>query len=142
MRAPSMPGPERDLSTRADVHDLVVEFYREIVLDDLLAPLFDEVAEVDWTLHIPRLVDYWSWILLGEDRSIGSVTGAHRHLHRLSPIGADHCDRWYALWTRCIDSGWSGPGAERARTHAATLMAGMARHVFGCEWSAPALSRG
>ena len=47
-----------DLVSRADIHDLVVEFYREVVFDDLLAPFFGEVAEVDWSQHIPRLIDY------------------------------------------------------------------------------------
>ena len=41
-----------DLARRADIHDLVVAFYREIVFDDLLAPVFDEVADVDWAVHI------------------------------------------------------------------------------------------
>ena len=51
--------PLEDLTTRANVHDLVVDFYREIVFDELLEPVFDEVAEVDWASHIPRLIDYW-----------------------------------------------------------------------------------
>lgn len=51
--------PTRDLDTRPQIHDLVVRFYREIVFDDLLGPVFDEVAEVDWSTHIPKLIDYW-----------------------------------------------------------------------------------
>ena len=49
----------RDLDSRAAIHDLVVGFYREIVFDDLLEPVFGEVAEVDWAEHIPRLIAYW-----------------------------------------------------------------------------------
>lgn len=65
-----------DLSTRATIHDLVIRFYREIVFDDLLAPVFDEVAEVDWTIHIPNLIDYWCWIVLGTNRH---PRFGHRH---------------------------------------------------------------
>ena len=72
-----------DLSTRTDVHDLVVEFYREVVLDEVLEPIFGEVAEVDWAQHIPKLIDYWCQILLGEGSPAGSVTAVHRHLHRI-----------------------------------------------------------
>ena len=54
-----------DLATRPQVHDLVVDFYREIVFDELLEPMFGEVAEVDWANHIPRLIDYWCRILFG-----------------------------------------------------------------------------
>ena len=53
------PIAARDISARVDVHDLVVAFYREVVFDDVLAPVFGEIAEVDWVVHIPRLIDYW-----------------------------------------------------------------------------------
>ena len=50
--------PERDLDSRSEIHDLVIDFNREIVFDPVLGPVFDEVAEVDWADHIPRLIDY------------------------------------------------------------------------------------
>lgn len=124
-----------DLSSRTDVHDLVVEFYREVVLDETLEPIFGEVAEVDWSQHMPTLVDYWSRILLGEGDRAGPVTAVHRRLHRLEPIRAEHCDRWYALWARCVDARWVGPTAGRAKAHAAALMTGMAKHIFGFAWA-------
>ena len=127
-----------DLATPTDVHDLVTSFYREIVFDELLEPVFGEVAEVDWAEHIPSLIDYWCWILFGAKRYAGAVTKVHRHLHGLQPIEAEHCDRWYLLWAASIDARWAGPNAEHADRHAATLMAGLAKHVFGFSWVAPA----
>jgi len=129
--------PRSDLSTPAAIHDLVTRFYREIVFDDLLAPVFDEVAEVDWTVHIPNLIDYWCWIVLGTEPYRGAVTATHRHLHARQALRPAHCDRWYQLWCSTIDESWAGPCADKARTHAAALMAGMAKHVFGFEWVPP-----
>ncbi len=126
-----------DLSTRTDVHDLVVEFYRAVVLDDVLEPIFGEVAEVDWAQHIPRLIDYWCRILFGDSSYAGPVTAVHRHLHGLEPIRVEHCDRWYLLWTQSVDARWVGPTAEQAKAHAAALMAGMAKHIFGFIWMPP-----
>jgi hemoglobin len=124
-----------DLTTRADVHDLVTTFYREIMFDELLEPIFGEVAEVDWTEHIPRLIDYWCSITF---RTIykGSVTRAHRRVHDLQPVEPEHCDRWFALWVHSVDERWEGPNAERVKSYAAALMAGMAKRVFGFLWSA------
>ena len=135
--SPTVDGT-RDLVSRAEIHDLVVEFYREVVFDDLLAPIFGEVAEVDWSQHIPKLIDYWCRILLREGSYAGAVTAAHRHLHDLEPVRAEHCDRWYVLWANCVDARWAGPVADRAKSHAASLMAGMAKHIFGFEWAPPA----
>jgi hemoglobin len=124
-----------DLSTPAAIHDLVTNFYREIVFDDLLAPVFDEVAEVDWPTHIPNLIDYWCWIVLGTPGYRGAVTAAHRHLHSQRAITPAHCDRWFELWCSTIDESWAGPHADRAKSHAAVLMRGMAKHVFGFDWT-------
>ncbi|MEO9223603.1 MAG: hypothetical protein ABI276_01275, partial [Acidimicrobiales bacterium] len=68
------------------MHDLVVGFYREVVFEELLEPVFGEVAEVDWAEHIPRLIDYWCWILFSTKGFDGKVTKVHRHLHGLEPI--------------------------------------------------------
>jgi hemoglobin len=123
-----------DLSTPAAIHDLVTRFYREIVFDDLLAPVFDEVAEVDWAIHIPNLIDYWCWIVLGTNRYRGAVTATHQRLHTQQALTPTHCDRWFTLWCSTIDDSWTGPCADKARKHAAALMSGMAKHVFGFEW--------
>ena len=104
------------MSTPTQVDYLVTAFYREVVFDEVLEPIFGEVAEVDWAEHIPKLIDYWCWILLGTDGYPGAVTRTHRHLHALQAIQPIHCDRWYGLWTQCIDEGWSGPIASRGRT--------------------------
>ena len=62
----SPEGQRSDLDSRAKVHALVVDFYREVAFDDLLGPMFGEVAEVDWATHIPKLIDYWCRVLLGQ----------------------------------------------------------------------------
>lgn len=131
-------GTRPDIATRTEVNDLVLAFYREIMFDELLQPVFEDVAEVDWSDHILRLIDYWCWILFATLGHSGSVTQTHRHLHGLAPIEPEHCDRWYSLWATCVDADYAGPHAEKAKTHAATLMAGLAKHVFGYTWSAPA----
>ena len=126
-----------DLTSRTQVNDLVIAFYREIMFDDLLGPVFEEVAEVDWPEHILNLIDYWCWILHGTKGFRGSVTRTHRHLHALEPIETEHCDRWISLWRSCIDERFTGPLADKAVSHAETLMAGMAKHVFGFSWTPP-----
>jgi len=126
-----------DLDTRARVHDLVVRFYREIVFDDLLAPVFGEVAEVDWTVHIPRLIDYWSGVLLGQPGYDGYMLTAHEHVHGLEPFEVELFDRWYQLFVRTVDAEWVGPIAEAAKRHASRMAAMLARRLLGVEWEAP-----
>lgn len=134
-RAPDRP--PRDLDTRAEVHDLVIDFYRAIVFDDLLGPVFDEVAEVDWTVHIPRLIDYWSRVVLGQRGYDGYVLAAHEHVHELESFTPVLFDRWYSLWIECVDASWEGPHAERAKRHAARTARALAHRLLGTDWSVP-----
>src|SRR5665213_1822724 len=62
-----------DLDTRAQIHNMVVAFYRELVMDEVLGPIFEEVAEVDWSEHIPQLIDYWCRVLLGDQSYRGAI---------------------------------------------------------------------
>ena len=126
-----------DLDRRRDIHDLVVRFYREVVFDDLLEPVFGEVAEVDWSTHIPKLIDYWCRVLLGEPGYDGAILAAHRHVHEIDAFRLEYFDRWYALWVTSIDDGWSGPIAEQAKRHAARIASSLARHLLGTTWEPP-----
>jgi hemoglobin len=126
-----------DLDHRGAIHDAVVHFYREIVLDDLLAPVFEEVAEVDWAEHIPKLIDYWCRVLLGERGYDGAILVAHRHVHDLDAFRVEHFDRWYGLWAASIDARWAGPYAEQAKRHAERIAGSLARQLLGTTWPAP-----
>lgn len=130
-----------DLSSRSAVHDLVVSFYRELVFDELLAPVFEEVAEVDWALHIPLLIDYWVRILLGQEGYQGAILAAHQHVHDRQAFTAEHFDRWYSLWVMTIDARWSGAGAEKAKRHAAKIAATLARRLLAGDWAPPMIPR-
>ena len=65
---PTTVGARPDLSTAAAIHDLVTRFYRKIVFDDLLAPVFDDLLEA---LGSRRLRD-----ALPTLRAIRAVLGA------------------------------------------------------------------
>ena len=122
-----------DLDRRSEIHDLVVSFYREVVFDDVLAPVFTEVADVDWSLHIPKLIDYWCRVLLGAPGYGGALLAAHAHVHTMDPIRAEHFDRWLDLWSDCVDVRWAGPLAERAKDHAARVGRSVA-HLLDIDW--------
>ncbi len=129
-----------DLATRAQIHDLVVHFYREVALDDLLGPVFGEIAEVDWAVHIPRLIDYWSQVLLGHEGYDGAILAAHRYLHEHEPLRLELFDRWYSLFAESVDERWAGPKAEEAKAHAARTAATLARRLLDADWSPVRLS--
>jgi hemoglobin len=123
-----------DLDTRAKIHDVVVDFYREIVFDDVLGPVFGEVAEVDWALHIPKLIDYWCRVLLGERGYDGYFLGAHERVDGIEPFASAWFARWLELWEASIDKEFAGPTAARAKRHAQRMAGVLAKRLMGRDW--------
>lgn len=121
----------RDLDGRGAIHDLVIHFYREIALDDLLGPVFGEVAEVDWADHIPRLIDYWCRVLLGRPGYDGRILGAHQRVNEIQAFEPDMFERWYRLFVASVDSSWAGPHAEAAKDHALRMSGVLSRRLIG-----------
>ena len=65
----SMDSQKQDIRSEADISQLIEQFYGRVREDTLLGPIFDGVAQVDWAHHIPRLVSFWSTVLLGSPDS-------------------------------------------------------------------------
>jgi hemoglobin len=124
------PGrPPQDLDTRSEIHDLVVRFYREVALDDLLGPIFEEVAEVDWSTHIPKLIDFWCRALLGEPGYDGWFLAAHQHVDARQRFEPEFFDRWLELFVGAVDAEWTGPVADAAKAHARHMATVLARRL-------------
>lgn len=126
-----------DLSTRTEIHDLVVDFYREIVNDEDLGHVFVEIAEVDWTMHIPKLIDYWCRVLLNQPGYDGYILRAHQYVHELEAFPPEIFDRWYVMWVESVDRQWEGPIAEKAKSHAAKTMKMLKHRLRDEEWALP-----
>jgi hemoglobin len=143
MRSVTEPSPEQrlavrpDLDSRVQIRDLVVCFYREVAMDELLAPVFCDVARVNWSVHIPKLVDYWCRVLLGLPGYEGRLLEPHQRVHAMHAFGPELFDRWYSLFVEEVDRAWQGPFAERAKAHAALMAAILARRLLNVEWERP-----
>jgi hemoglobin len=135
--APATASVLPDLDSRPRIHDAVVGFYREVVFDDLLGPVFDEVAEVDWQVHIPTLIDYWCRVLLGQPMAGGPLLAPHARVHRLEPFTTEMFDRWTGLWASTVDAAWSGPLADRAKSHATRVAGTLERKLPQLEGPSP-----
>ena len=114
MSIPVQRSPRSDLGDPAEVGELVRRFYQAVAQDDLLGPVFNDVAEVDWSEHIPKLTAFWSRALLGLECYSGNPFRAHQLIHERSPFTTAHFERWLELFTETLDDGWTGPTAERA----------------------------
>src|SRR3546814_5694738 len=47
------PTPTRDLDDESEIAEMVRRFYADVAQDDLLGPMFNDVAQVDWSEPLP-----------------------------------------------------------------------------------------
>ena len=112
-----MPTPLPDLTTEADIVRLVDAFYARVNEDDLLRPVFNDVAQVDWASHLPTMYDFWSSVLLGTSRYKGRPFARHAPL----PIQPAHFQQWLALFHASVDTLFAGPKATDAKARAQSI---------------------
>jgi hemoglobin len=119
-----------DLDSRERIADMVRDFYRHVAMDDLLGPVFAG-AHVDWSAHIPKLVDFWAWQLLGTRGYEGNPLRAHEPVHARNPFGPELYERWLDLFEATVDAGYAGPVAEVAKGRARRMAGALRRLLDG-----------
>jgi hemoglobin len=114
MRDAPRPTPTRDLDDPDQIAELVRRFYGDVAQDDLLGPMFNDVAQVDWSEHLPKLTAFWCRALLGLPGYAGNPFRAHVLVHAKRPFTPAHFERWLGLFHETLELGWTGPFADRA----------------------------
>ena len=107
----------RPIAEIADVELLVRRFYQAVIPDPLLGPIFEGFG-VDWSEHIPKLVDFWAGRLLGVAGYDGNPVGAHQPVFERCPFGDAELARWIELWEETVDELFTGEVAELAKQRA------------------------
>ena len=103
-----------DLDSAEEINRFVKKFYGMVAQDDLLAPMFEDAAGVDWGTHIDKLTLFWARALLSQAGYSGNPFNKHKAVNEKSPMRAEHFERWLDLFHEAI-SEWHGPLVERAK---------------------------
>ena len=110
---------------------MVRRFYADVAQDDLLGPIFDDVAHVDWAAHLPKLTAFWCRALFAQPGYQGNPYRSHQEVHALAPFGVEHFERWLDLFEATLDDGWRGPKVEQARALALKVADVHCRQIVG-----------
>jgi hemoglobin len=100
-----------DITGRPEIELLVNRFYEKVRADDLIGPIFNDIAKVDWDIHLPKLYAFWQTVLFGNGGFQGNPLGVHFALVRETPMDWPRFERWLALFNETVDDLFTG---ERA----------------------------
>jgi len=124
-----------DVADRDDIAGLVAEFYRRAFADEVLGPIFLDVARVDLSAHLPVMGDFWDTVLLRAGLYHRNALRPHLALAAEVELTDAHFTRWLALWTATVEERHAGPRAELAKTQAAQIAASIHRRGSGAQAS-------
>ena len=105
----------KDIETSEDVRLLVDLFYQKLMVDEKIGHFFHDL---DLEQHLPKVTDFWSFILIDQPGYTGNMMNAHA---RLALKDTDF-DQWLLLFHQTIDDHFYGEKATLAKDRS-TLIA-------------------
>lgn len=112
---------KNDILNRKDVEVLVDEFYERVRKDEVIGYLFNEIAQTDWSHHLPKMYDFWEVILFGTGSFKGNPMQVHRELHYKSPLSSEQFQHWFKLFADTVNNLYEGKNAEDIKQSASNI---------------------
>lgn len=81
--------------TESSIRQMVDTFYARVREDAVLSPVFESRLAGRWAEHMPRMVAFWTKVLLGSGDFQGNVFGKHM---TLTGIEKEHFVHWLCLF--------------------------------------------
>jgi hemoglobin len=113
--------PKPDIKGRVEIEQLVNRFYERIREDDVLGFIFNDIAQVDWRTHLPRMYAFWETVLFRSGGYTGNPLAAHAKLTLQTEMGRPQFDRWLSLFRSTVDELFAGEHAEHIKNCAADM---------------------
>ena len=117
---------KRAIASRSDIELLVNSFYEKVKKDDLIGFIFNDVAKVDWSHHLPIMYRFWESLLLDTNSYGRNAMDPHFRLNKLVPLEPAYFDRWLALFEATVTEHFLGDKAALAVTRARSIKGIMA----------------
>ncbi|MCX5493880.1 group III truncated hemoglobin [Kaistia dalseonensis] len=99
MRSSTVSSDDRAGTASIDetgIRKLVYGFYDSVRGDPLIGPVFEREIEADqWPVHLAKMCDFWSSVLLRTRRYSGRPMAPHLRMEGLSDA---HFERWLTLF--------------------------------------------
>lgn len=113
--------PKPDISGRAEIETLVNTFYDRVRVDEVLRFIFDEVAQTNWSTHLPKMYAFWETVLFRSGGYSGNPLTAHAKLVPQTAMGREQFDRWLTVFRATVDDLFAGEHADHIKNCAADM---------------------
>jgi len=119
----------QDISGRTDVMALLTDFYGRCFDDELLRPVFVDIAHLDLPAHLPAMCDFWETVLFRTGAYRRNALKPHQRLDERAHLTPAHFGRWLTLWCATVDDRHAGGKADLAKVQASRIAGAMCRRI-------------
>ena len=116
---------KKDITSRADIEKLIVQFYEAVKKDPAIGFIFTGAIPINWEHHIPLIVDFWETILLDNMVYKKNAMEVHYDLNKKIPLKKEYFASWLLLFCSTVDKLFIGKTATLAKTRATSIAAVM-----------------
>ncbi len=108
---------KKRIEGREQIIEIVDRFYARVREDDLIGPIFNDVAQVNWETHTQKIYDFWEMLLFGSEDYKGRPFPPH------IPLGLkpEHFQRWLQLFFSTVDDSFEGQKADEIKMRALNI---------------------
>lgn len=111
------PPAKRSINGREELVELLDAFYDKVRKDELIGPIFIEVAKVHWDEHVAKIYNFWDTLLFGADNYQGRPFPPHIPLK----LKVEHFERWLGLFFETVDERFEGLKADEIKHRALNI---------------------
>lgn len=127
-----------DVQNRADIEEIVAQFYVAAMSDPIIGFIFTDIAKIDLPAHLPTVVDFWDDVVFQKQAGTkvysGNPLAVHLKLAEKLALRPGHFTRWLYLFHKALAK-FSGPNADlmsdRAESVAKSISAALVKSKRG-----------
>ena len=120
----------KDLNSKDDIKILIDRFYEKVKSDQVIGFFFNDIAQTNWEIHLPKMYEFWSKVLFSEGDYNGNPMAIHQALHTKSSLSESHFTHWVTLFHQTVDELFVGENANLIKGRAANIAAIMSTKVL------------
>ncbi|HVA99239.1 MAG TPA: group III truncated hemoglobin [Bacteroidia bacterium] len=120
---------KKELENRKDIELLINQFYEKVRKDKLLAPIFNDIANINWETHLPRMYDFWEGLLFGNSHYTGNPMLVHIELDKKIMLLPEHFEQWKKLFFETLDELFQGNKVEETKAKVNSIASVMLHKV-------------
>lgn len=132
IQTPMKGTSKNDIRSRADIDELMLQFYSRALSDNKIGYIFTDVAKLDLNHHLPVIGDFWETIVFQTGtyaRHGRNPLMVHSELALKTPLLPEHFQRWLLIFRETTDELFEGERADFIKTRALAIASRMQHYV-------------